>query len=60
MTYLLSTVQMRLKGLGYIILFVYLLIPILRYIYLDIIINYLSINKIKNNLGIKMDKYNSN
>jgi len=60
MTYLLSTMQMRLKGLGYIILFVYLLIPILRYIYLDIIINYLSINKIKNNLGIKMDKYNSN
>ena len=60
MTYLLSTMQMRLKGFGYIILFVYLLIPILRYIYLDIIINYLSINKIKNNLGIKMDKYNSN
>jgi len=60
MTYLLSIMQMRLKGLGYIILFVYLLIPILRYIYLDIIINYLSINKIKNNLGIKMDKYNSN
>ena len=60
MTYLLSIMQMRLKDLGYIILFVYLLIPILRYIYLDIIINYLSINKIKNNLGIKMDKYNSN
>ena len=60
MTYLLSIMQTRLKGLGYIILFIYLLIPILRYIYLDIIINYLSINKIKNNLGIKMDKYNSN